>query len=333
MGEKVFVKNQYGKEVTRGTAVAASAMWPGILKMPTDRKPVFPEYMTGRRIRSINSQINQYLVDGGTLSMEQMVFEKLPMLFLGGIKGGVTATETTPSQTDYAWAFGPSLTAANAPNAFTFETGDETQAYEMEFAMFKRIKFAAAMGQDAGVSCEAEFFARQISGSTFTSSLTPGTLTPMVANKSKIYIDTTWANLGVTQKTNLVKSWDLEILTGLHPKFMADGTLYFSTYGEGYIDAILTMVMEGNTTADSEWDAFRAETNRAIRVLVEGPQIGSGVVNKMQVDLFGRWEEIQPLGQEEDGNNLHVGIFHMMDDNQATPHAIDINVVCDSNVV
>jgi len=335
MGEVVFRKNQYGLEVTKGTAVPATAMWPGVVRLPADRKPVFPKYVTGTRGAAIISQVNQYLVDGLMLESPEggMVFEKLPLVFSIGLKGGVTAAEVTPAQGDYGWAFTPSLTASNTPDAITLETGDDVEQYEVEYVMAKRIRLGGKIGQNEGVTCEVECFGRQVSDSAFTAALTPGTLTPMTANLVKMWIDANWAALGTTQKTGLLREWNLEILTGYHFKFMADGQLYFSSHGEGVIDALLTMVYEGNTAADTEWDAFRAQTSRAIRIKVEGPVIGTGTANSLTIDLFGRYEEIVPMAQESEGNSLHTAVFHAISDNLATPHLIGVTVVCDSNAI
>ena len=333
MGEKVFGKIQYGKEVTKGTAVVATAMFPGQIVVPSDRKVMFPRYATGRKSGAIASQINQYLVDGATLGMEAAVFEKLPLFFSCGLKGNITATEVTAGQADYLWAFAPTLTAAGTYDALTIEYGDDTEQYEVEFCMFRSIKISGKVGADEPVKVEGTFFGRQISDSAFTAALTPGTLTPMIANSVKIYIDSTWATLGSTIKSGLLREYSIEIITGLHPKFMGDGQLYFSTYGEGELACIADFKFEGNSEADAQWDAWRAQTNRAIRLLIEGPQIGSGEKNKLQIDMFGKWEDVHPLDSEEEGNNLHSAVLNCMDDNQATAHILDVNVICDSNAI
>jgi hypothetical protein len=333
MGELAFRKVQYGRETTRGTAVAATKMWPGKIQVPTDRQPVFPELTTGRRARAQAGVINQLLVDGFTLSMEQGVFQMLPFLFSMLLKGGVTASETTTSQADYLWDFTPSLTAANAQNAFTVEFGDDTQAYEMEYCMARRLTIAGTLGENAGVSLEAECFGRQITPTTFTGSLAPLAYEYMSANMAKLYKDSTWANLGTTQLTSTLQDFSIEILSGLHPKFLGDGQKIFSTHGEGYVDAMATFTFEGNATADAIFDDFQAGTKRALQLQLLGSQIGSGTTYACKINMFGQFESVIPLNSEKNGNNLHAAVFHILDDNAATPHSLGVTVTTNANTV
>lgn len=335
MAELVFLKSQYGLEAAsaHGTAVAATKLWPGTVSIPADRKPQFKTVMSGRRTREQQGVINQILVDGLTLKMEQGAFQALPMLFSGLLKGAVTASETTPSQGDYAWSFTPSLSAANNPDSFTLEWGDDVQAYEAEYLMFNALKIAGALGDDAGVSLEATGFAKQITPTTFTPSLSALTYEFMVANMTKLYIDTAWAGLGGTQVTGLLGEFSLELMANNHPKFLADGVKTFTTHGEGAINALATFTLEGNSTADAQFDLFQAGTKRAIRLEVIGSQIGTGTTHKLTVDMFGQWESVIPLASEKNGNNRHAAIFHVLDDNQATPHSLGVSVTTSVNAV
>jgi hypothetical protein len=333
MGEFVFRKIQYGKEVTRGTAVVATKMWPGTIQVPIDRQPTFNQLTTGRRARAQAGVINQLLVDGFTLSMEQAPFQVLPFLFSMGLKGGVTASETTAGQSDYLWDFTPSLTAANAQNGMTVEFGDDVQAFEMEYSMARRITIAGALGENAGVSVEAECFARQITATTFTGSLAPLAYEYMVANMAKLYKDSTWATLGSTQITGTLQDFSIEIMTGLHPKFLGDGQKTFSTHGEGYVDAIATFTLEGNAAADAIFDDFQAGTKRALQLQILGSQIGTGTTYALKINMFGQFESVIPLNSEKNGNNLHMAVFHCLDDNQSTPHNLGVTVTTIANTV
>jgi hypothetical protein len=314
MGERVFTMVQYGVEGTKGTAVPATAKWPGTVKVPTDRKPKFPRYATGRRSGAITSRIDQYLVDGMTLSMDEGVYEYLPVLFNMLMVGATTAGTGK-------WQYKPTLTTAGVYDTTTIEFGDDTEQYEVEYCMCRRVRNSGRTGADEPVKVEAELFGRQITVTSFTAAQTlKATLTPMIANMATFSIDTTWAGLGGTAKTGLLREWDIEILNGLHPKFFANGTMTFGGYGEGDLAVLATFVYEGNADADAEYDAFAAQTSRAMRLLI------GDATNGLQIDMFGRYEEIIPLASESDGNNLHTAVFHGMDDNQATPHIVEVIV-------
>lgn len=315
MGERVFTKSQYAVEVTKGTAIASTAIWPGTVSVPPDRKVQFLAPLTGRRGGSTVSSVAQIRIDPLTMRMEAAYTEKLPLLFLMLLDGTVTAALGK-------WTFSPSLTAAGSYKSLTLEYGDDTQAYEAEYVMGRRLKISGKTGEDGHVSVELECFARQETKTTFTAGLTQGTLTPLVANLSQFYIDPTWATLGATKKTALLREFDIEITNGVHPKQLADGALTFGTYGEGELGVTASFVYEGEASAVTEYDAYKAQTARAIRLVLGSPTEG------IQIDMFGRYETIQPMGQEADGNNLHVAAFVGQDDNQATPHKVA--VVCNT---
>jgi len=135
----------------------------------------------------------------------------------------------------------------------------------------------------------------------------------MIANLVEIYIDSAWADLGTTQKTALLREFTVEFLTGLHPKFHGD-SLMFTTYGEGYIDVMANFVLEGGSDADSLFDDMQAETSKAIRINIIGAQIGTGDTHSLQIDMFGRFEQVLPMDQEVDADNLHSAVFRVMYD-------------------
>jgi hypothetical protein len=331
MGSEMFRKVQYGKESTRGTAVAATKMWMGTATIPKDREPVHPADALGLRARSARTEILQLLADPVTLAMSEAYYQGLPLLFGTTLRGGVTATETTGSQLDYAWNFSPSLTAAAAPDTVTLEVGDNDQNYEIEYLMGKMISIDWAFGENAFVNVSGEYFGRQVTKSTATAALTRPTVTAMNANTGKIYLDTAWAGLGTTQLTSFLRSGSIQIATGNHPKWLGGGNKTFDSYGEGYLEVTGSLVMEGGAGAIARFDDFQAGTAKAMRLIWTGPQIGTGVYHKLQIDLFMAIDEVIPLSGFADGNTLYTLAFSGVTDNLATAHLLDVNVVTNVN--
>ncbi len=314
MGERAFSKIQYGKETisTHGTAVAATKILAGIVPALTpDRKPRRPQVNVGIRSDKIKSLFDTYLVRS-TLSLEHGYFQALPMFFSCGLKGGVTASEVTPSQADYLWTFTPSETASNTPDSITLEMGDDVQAYEAEYVMFERLHVAGEIPQDGGdapVLVEGDFFGRQWTGTTFTGALTVPTPEYMVSKLSQFYLDTTWAGAGGTEKTSLLRGFDIEILTGLHPKMLGSGDRFFTTHGQGLIDVMASFTFENNSDADAIWDNFRSQALQVVRFKISGSQIGTGTVHSLILDIGGTWDEVIPLSGEDKGNNLCTALL------------------------
>ena len=314
MGSRYFSKVQIGKEGTRGTAVAADTLL--LSQVPavgSDRKPIFPSENVGINAPSVRSVIHQYLYQN-TVSIEHGYFQALPVIFGCGLKGGVTPTETTASQNDNSWDQTPGLTSGsdNAQDSLTLELGDDTQAFETEYAMFERIRISGnvAQGQDASpVSIEADFFGRQLSPTSFTGSIAIPTVEPMNAKLSRFYLDTSWAGVGGTEKANILRAFDIEILTGLHPKFAGSGNRYFNAHGQGPISVTANFTFEGGSDADAMFDAQQAKTFQVIRLAVLGSQIGSGAVHSLTIDIGGEWDSVSPLSSEDRGDNLHSAVL------------------------
>lgn len=314
MGSRYFSKVQYGKESTRGTAVAATKVLLG--KTPAvgnDRKPEYPREDVGIRARAVRSVIHQYLYNN-TVSIEHGYFQALPALFGCGLKGGVTAAEVNAGQGDYLWTFTPVLTFGNynTPDTLTFELGDDTQAFETEHAMFEKIRISGKVSQGMEVSpvtIEADFFGKKLTPTTFTGSLSLPTAQPMNAKLARFYLDTAWSGIGGTEKANILRSFDIEILTGMYPKFAGSGNKDFNGYGEDIIDFTANFEFEGGSDADAMFDAQQAQTFQAIRLEIDGDQIGSGANHSLKIDMGGTWESVVPLASEDKSLNIHSATF------------------------
>lgn len=334
MGSEMFVKVQYGKETTRGTAVAATKMWLGSANVPIDREPVHPKDTMGLRVRSSRTEILQLLADPVTLAMDGdtgAYYQGLPLLFGTTLKGGVTATETTPSQQDYAWDFTPSLTAPANPDTITLEVGDNDQNYKIEYLMGRRINIDWAFGENSFVNVAGGYFGRQVTKSTATGGLSRPTVTGINANTGTFYLNNTWATLGNTEKTNFLRSGSIQIETGNHPKPPSGGNRYFSTHGEGYLEVTGSLVVEGGAEAVARLDDFQAGTARAMRFQWTGPQIGTGTPHMLRIDVFAAFNQVIPLSGFADGNTLYAITFEGITDNLTTPRMLGVNVTTNQN--
>ena len=315
MGDRALSKLQFGLETVNGTAVAADTLLAGaeIPAVMPDRTPTFPEDNLGVRARSSRVRTDQFLVNN-TIRIPQAYFQALPILFSIGLQGNITPVEQNTPQADWLWTFLPSMTATNAIDSITLEAGDDTDAYEYEYVMAESIKLAgvvAQAGEEAPVEVSVDFFGRQTTKASFTGAISVPTMNDINAKFGRVYVDTTWAGRGTTEVTDLVRSWELEILTGVHPKFLGSANQFFDTHGENFIDVMLTLLLEGNSKADTEFDAFKANTKQAVSIKLDsGVAIGSGDNHNLAFSVWGAYEHVTPLDSEDKGNNLHAAVFH-----------------------
>lgn len=335
MAERALTKYQAGLESTRGSAVAATRIIGADVKeVPLDRAWEGVKFADGRRASLSHKRTDNLLVRDA-LSFSNLYFQMIPMLGQCSLDGTITPAEQTPAQSDYLWSIAPSMVAANEPDSLTLEMGDEVQAYEVEYAQFESLKFAGAVaqgGDSSPVTGEFGYFGRQMTPTTFTAAQALHTgLELMNAKLSRLYLDTTWAGIGATEKTNLLRGWEIEILTGVHPKFFGSANKYFDGYGEGLIEAMVTLTLEGSSDADAIFDLYQAGTERALRLQVNGSQLGTGLNYRFRVDLFGYFEAVRPLGGESSGNNLHVALFRGKAD--ASGNFLALDAITNNNVI
>lgn len=336
-GSRYFSKVQYGKELisAHGTPVAATKILLGkIPEIKNDREPEFPPEDVGVRADAIRSVVHQYLYLN-TLTTPHGYFQQLPMLFGCGLKGNVTPTEVTPSQGDWLWPFTPSLIAgvSNTPDSLSLELGDDLQAFKSEYCMFERIRISGQVSQGmeaSPVGIEADFFGRQLMPSTFTPAVPLPSAEPLNAKLSRFYLDTAWAGIGGTEKTNTLRGFDIELLSGLHPVFSGSGIKSFDTHAEGLIVATANFTFEGNANANAMFNAQQAQTFQAVRLQINGGVIGAGTPHSLKVDIGGVWKNVSPLGGEDRSDNLHTATLRGYLD-PVGAKLLQVAVVTDSN--
>lgn len=313
MSSKFFNYVQYGKESTRGTAVAATKKWTGqAIPVPSDTKLTFPKEEFGVRADERRASVQQREY-GFTLASSDAIFQLLPMVFSAGLKGNVTASEVTPAQGDYLWTFTPSYTASNAPDAFTVQLANDIQAYRVPYAMCSEIRLSGSINQSnepSPVKLEADFFGQFIEDATATAAIALPTPTGMNAHYSRLYLDTAWAGVGVTEIAAALRSWELTIMTGNKPVHTGGANNYFATHSEGIPTAMLTFTAEHNATTEALLALQQAATFRVARLKVTGPTIGSGTAHSFVFDLGGTFEEVNLIDSDDRGDNLSSFVLH-----------------------
>ncbi len=312
MSSEFFNQVQYGKETTKGTPVACTQMFLG--QMPpikSDRKPTYPKEHFGARADAFRSVIHQRIY-ANTLSVEHGAFQHLPFLF-SSLKGAVTPVEQTTGEGDYLWAFSPSMTATNAPDAFTLRFGDDAQAYIAEYCMIERIRISGQVSQGmeaSPVKLEVDFFGRQIAESTFTAALSPRTLEPLNSKFARLYLDTSWAGVGGTELSNALRSFDIEIIIGVHPKFAGSTEPTFNQHAEGVLSIIGTFGIEGGSAAADIFAAHQDNDFVVARLNIAGGVIGAGDPYDLTIDFGGTYEDAQPVSGADRGDNLANFVLH-----------------------
>jgi hypothetical protein len=313
MAVKAFSLNQMGNEASYpaqgAAAVAADIVLPGTLSVTTDKpahRPMDDRGSLAEFRRSVVTQQGSKLRYEGDATYNQLIH------FLGmGLKGSVTPSTPGGGSTSRLWTYTPSLTARNNVESYSIEFGDEQQMWEVSYAFVESFELGYTL--DEVVSFRADMSARYPAKSTFTS-LSDATLVEVVANKLNLWIDTTWSNLGTTAMNDLLTACTVRMNTGMSAVKRADGALEFSAISESrrHLEIDFDFVMNAN--GELQWDAFDAQTDRAIRLLVTGPIIEGAIPYKFGVDAIGQYSSSPEFFTEKDGENIVRFTFVSMED-------------------
>jgi len=264
MGNVAFRKIQIGEESTEGTAVAATAMLdagapPGGIVVENRASLVrraTPAVLALHGRQHLAQQVVGLRFDGD-LTPEQVLY-----LLHMGVKGNVTPSGTA---SPYTWTFTKATTAEPTLDSFTIEYGDDTQAYEVNGCIAESIEFSGGLGGGELCQMSADIYGWTRTTTTFTSLSVPS-VTPLAANYSRLYVDTTWAGLGGSELTAELLGWRLSLPCS-YPIWRGTN-LYPAGHGIEPTAATFELRMEFTANAATELAAVEAGTSRFIRILV-----------------------------------------------------------------
>jgi len=284
-GLRAFRKIEVGQESSHGTAVAATEAALGLIGIPGPGVVRhYPDEERNSLARNVADEVDvgveTHLVWTGDVNHRHILW---PLSM--AIRGNVTPTQPdeTSEPNGYLWTLAPSMTTANTPDqangieTFTFEYGDNVQAYETEYCFATRLQISGAPNQVCQFTCDIT--GRQQTETSFTgNSLVSVQRFPF--NLAEFYIDTTGASLGSTQKTATLLGFTWTLETMFSPLYTGDGNLYFASLREDKKKVSLQMTLARNTTSEAERDKYDAKTTTFARIKLNGPtELDSGQSN------------------------------------------------------
>lgn len=276
---QVFNYLQYGRESTKGNAVASTRDLIGNFTVREIQDVYYSEYPRG---------VNATVGGDGVVTMKGVEWtletELTPQEFLlpvlGGILGNITATAGT---SDYTWVGTPTLTGDPTLDSFTMEFGfsdgstnhiiiecyyNMVTSYDIEFPKNGVCKltvngFGRARQSTAPTAALTEYANRHILKSALTT----------------WYVDTTWAGLGGTQLASTVRSAKIHVDCFPKPNWTQDGRsdLDFVNHRVTPIGGTIDLTIEKNASGATQYGAWRDRTRRYIRQKTTGGTIGSAV--------------------------------------------------------
>jgi len=187
-----FRRIQAGLETTRGTGVAADKRLYGTLTMTPEvsmHRPVDERNSLAEFSRSVVVGQMTRLRFEGDATYEQLI-DFLSMAVKGAISPSVVET------TGRVWTFTPNTTSKNVQDSYTFEYGDDVQAWDCAFTICDNLELSFALGEVLQIRADlfAKFAAKPRSQALFRKLLSMR-LWPTIAKSTSIPLGPTSAPL------------------------------------------------------------------------------------------------------------------------------------------
>lgn len=308
-------------ENTTGTAEAATAILFGTASIPV-QDLVFHTPEQDRNslaeIVELPFKVAQN-IDGFSYEGEAYA-DLLLHLFSMAIRGNVTGVSAGGSKpNEIIWTFEPSLSSTlNTPDVTngidtrTIEVGDNINCYKLAGCYVMSLEISGDAGEDENsvVMVKVKLGAQSLVEGSFTGALSEVAAAYFPANMVKLFIDSSYAGLGGTQKSGVLKSWKWTLDTKFTPRFVADGTYKWSALNEGKKapELELTFVRD-STIVEAELDKYQANPKTKTFISIEMTS-GSAEMDAAQSNppyaklrgayIYTEWPELD----DEDGTSL-----------------------------
>jgi len=319
MGLKAFRKIQVSNaENTPGTAEAATEIAYGTMSTWED------EYELHRPEEDRNS-LALFFEDDEFVSEKAVAtwtgdlnFRHILWALLMGIRGNISATQ--PDETNepnaYLWTIEPALTTANTPDiangidTFTFEYGDDTQAWEMAYCFATRLQISGAPNEVCTFSCD--IVGDKKTDTSFTADLTAQSVQRAPFNLAKFYLDAAGGTMGSNQVTGLLRAFTWTLDTKLAAFYTADGDLSYSALTESRKNVQLDLTYRFNSDAETERDHYTNRNTRLMRIVLYGQtELDDSQSNPpyLQLSQAIRYENWPTWGDDEGASTFQVSAY------------------------
>lgn len=285
---------QVGKEVTAGTAVAATR------KMYLEN-PVFTatrdfqprDFATGTR-DSIRAITSGPLMVGGNLVMP-MSADELTEILSGTIVGGVTPS--TVLTTGKQWVFRP---GASLPDSQSWEWDDGARPWKIAGVRFNTMQISGSVAGENMVTVTP--FGISMVQQALTGSLADRVPSLMQGWECQVFIDAFGATPGTTNIVGFGISWQHNYSNNLERKMYADNVNATGAVVIGKMSMNGTFTFEAEKAqALTEFNNWGALTKRLLRFQYGNnlPVIPGGTARPtVQIDIPGAWTAIDFAGTD-----------------------------------
>lgn len=312
-GRKKLRRVQFGREVTPGTAVAATAIWRGTGLLEDAREVEEVEEEVGILGGTDRTNIPMLL---GKLKLDPIAatFEQLQYLYALGL-GGPTTGSADGVGSNRIYTTPVPTTSAPACVPYTFQGGDDFEVEQLEYAHATKIELSGTTGKAVMMSAELQGRQVQRLNTGFTGGVALPAIDDILTSLGKVFLDPISGAYGATQVSAAILGFKLTIECKWVPKWFVDGQLTFT------LPVLTDVIINGDLTfehdpavsgSNGEKANWRNQVPRLLQLRFEGKNVttpGTTYSKKTAiVNLPIKWKKFAPL-TDKDGNDTCVGSF------------------------
>ena len=314
-GVKALRKIQLGKETVAGTKVNATTVWRGMGVVSDISEVSAHDEDIGVMVTPARSDIVSYRSQM-EMDATAALYEQTGYILEAGVEAETPADDTNGV---YIYTYNNAKAAQNSRNTYTVEGGDDQQEYEFGYGHVISLAYEGSAGE--AVTNAATWEGQRLASGTFTAAQSaPTAVDTILFQNGKLYVDDVGTYPATTQLTNTWIAFSLELTTGVKGQPTGDGSLDFSFTKQIGPEGTLSLTLEHDGNAVTQFSKFQSQTVQNFRLEFTGPATaGAGATysNKMFIiDWTGIVSEISGL-DEDDGNNvieITVPLMHNLSD-------------------
>jgi len=299
-GIQAFLKANMAVESERGTKPSpftGAKLCLGTMTWNPAPKFFVPEEDHGKfskNTRRIKTDESTPLQWEGPLTYEQSIF-----LLNMAVKGAVAGVEADEG---YIWTYAPNYTSVNTPDTLSLEVGDDIEQYDVPFVFCKDLELSFAMNDVW--KFRAGLLGRPMVhlADGFTAIL-PSTVEEVLGSKTRLWIDSSWANIGTTEIASTLISGNVRLNTGFVEAKYGSADLYFTTITEKKRSLELNLTCAFNSSVAAQLANFVGGTRKFFQIKSTGSIITSNTNRSLAIQLSGCIDSWDKLG-ERDGEDV-----------------------------
>ena len=306
---------QVGKEVTAGTAVAATRrVYLEDPQMKREREARQHKFSVGRRDNTLNQTLGPEMVMFS--GKQPLSADELIELLLSTVNGGVTPSGAGP----YVWTFAP----GTALDSHTIEWYDGARGWDGAGIVGNKLKISGSVNDRIMVDYEG--MGLSMVQASPTAALPDRVPTIIEGWETQLYIDAFGGTAGTTAVNGTLVNWEVELTNSLEHEFFAQNDISAGviTLGEIEVTAKLTFRADP-AVALTEFNNWDAETKRLIQLEFGQNEVISGPDNLyVKVNLPGAWSAVNLGGSNQNSRMYELSMNYVYD----TTNAYGLQIIC-----